>query len=387
MFAQPTTGLIAYYSFDNCDAADDTGNGSNGVIFGNPSCECGVQGQALQFDGIDDYVSFQGRINDLFALGNFTISFYYKSFDTGIAHDILSKREACDNNAMFNIEYINNLNFISTDLIENVSNNAFISANTPATCWQHYVLTRDDRTLSLYINGELKSQITSNNTINLTNSANLTIGNSPCINTTIARFRGMIDELRIYNLALLPEGIDLLYSRPDHIGNRDTIIFLGNSLETFTTQTCVTNFEWSPTDFVENPTEPNTTITPDFSMTYTLSFTDDNFCTTVDTLNVKVIDPDTLDCREVFLPKAFTPNGDELNDVYGISNPQVVPNLIAFEIYDRWGSRVFATDSAFDTWDGSFLGQPLNAGVFVYRLEFSCNSEVISQTGTITMIR
>ena len=97
MNAQPITGRIAYYSFDNSDASDDAGNGSNGTIFGNPTFECGVSGQAIKFDGIDDYVTFTGVVNSVFQTQDFTISFYFKTQETSaIAQDIISKRTTCN---------------------------------------------------------------------------------------------------------------------------------------------------------------------------------------------------------------------------------------------------------------------------------------------------
>ncbi len=49
-------GLVAYFSFDNCDARDDSGNGYDGRIYGNPQCVEGVNGKAFKFDGIDDFI-------------------------------------------------------------------------------------------------------------------------------------------------------------------------------------------------------------------------------------------------------------------------------------------------------------------------------------------
>ena len=46
-------GLVAYWSFDNCDATDDSGNGHDGKIFGNPECVEGISGKALLFNEED----------------------------------------------------------------------------------------------------------------------------------------------------------------------------------------------------------------------------------------------------------------------------------------------------------------------------------------------
>ncbi len=387
-FAQPTTGLIAYYSFDNCDATDDTGNGSTGNVSGNPTCECGVAGNALRLDGIDDYITFTGVINNVFTTGDFTLSFYFKGLSAGgLAQDLFSKRLNCNNNTMLNLEYIHSLSFIGAELIEAGQDNAFISGNSDNACWHHVALTRDNQLLSLYINGELKQQVTSNSVIDLNDNTELTFGNSPCIGSTIARFRGLIDEVRVYNLAYPQEDIDDMYFSPDMIGTRDTIVFEGNSIETFTTSTCATSFSWTPADDVAEPDSGATTITPDTSGTYTLTFTDSDGCVTSDTLHIDVIDPSELDCNQLFLPKAFTPNGDLLNDEFLISNPQVIAQLTSFDIYDRWGNRVFTTNDPFAAWDGTYNGTAVNPGVFIYKIVYRCENSEQTETGTVTIIR
>lgn len=386
--AQPTTGQIAYYSFDNCDATDDAGNGSNGNLFGTPGCDCGVSGQALQFDGIDDYVTFSGVVNSVFQTQDFTLTFYFKTEETSaITQDILSKRESCNSNTMFNIEYIHNLNFLTLDAVESANGSTFLSANTASTCWHHCVVVRDGKEISLYLDGDLKAQSITANLLNLNNAAPLSIGNSPCINQTVSRFKGLIDEMYVYNVALRPDQLVDFDLTPDMIGNRDTILFTGNSLNTFVNNSCASDFLWSPIDGVADPTSPTTTITPEDTATYILRITDDNFCVTYDTLNINVIDPADLPCDEVFLPKSFTPNGDLLNDVYGISNPHIVQQLRIFEIFDRWGTRVFVTNDPFEAWDGSYKGTPVNPGVFIWKVEYSCENKDQISTGTVTILR
>ena len=52
-------GLVAYYSFNDCDARDESGYNSHGRMFGNMSCWCGIEGSGLLFDGVDDFVEFE----------------------------------------------------------------------------------------------------------------------------------------------------------------------------------------------------------------------------------------------------------------------------------------------------------------------------------------
>ena len=388
MNAQPTTGKIAYYSFDNCDATDETGSGSDGSLFGNPDCECGVSGQSLFFDGVDDYVTFSGVVNNIFQTQDFTLSFYFKTLETSaIGQDIISKRVACDDNSMFNIEYIHDLDFMSVDVVENGNGGSFLAGNAAATCWHHCAVVRDGGNVKLYLDGQLKAENTTANLLNLDNSAPLAIGNSPCIGQTISRFRGYIDEMYVYNVALNPIQLSEFNLMPDFIGNRDTILFTGNSLNTYLTSSCATDFLWSPTIGVDDPTSAVTSITPEDTTIYVLQITDDNQCVTYDTLRIDVINPEDLPCDEVFLPKAFTPNGDLLNDTYGISNPNVVQQLKVFEIFDRWGTRVFVTDNPFDFWDGTYNGKPVNPGVFVWKIEYSCENQDRLSSGTVTIMR
>lgn len=85
----------------------------------------------------------------------------------------------------------------------------------------------------------------------------------------------------------------------------------------------------------------------------------------------------------LFIPNAFTPNADGLNDNFIISlfRPCDVYGLI---IYNRWGQKVFETDDAASSfWDGSFEGGPAEEGVYVYLLRGS----EMSKTGVLSLIR
>ena len=59
-----TDGLIAHYSFDDCQnlGKEESGNNQAAVIVGDPQCVCGVSGNALLLDGIDDYLLFLGTM-------------------------------------------------------------------------------------------------------------------------------------------------------------------------------------------------------------------------------------------------------------------------------------------------------------------------------------
>ena len=96
--------------------------------------------------------------------------------------------------------------------------------------------------------------------------------------------------------------------------------------------------------------------------------------------------------RRVFVPTAFSPNGDFINDlllVHGQNNSKAV----LFRIYDRWGEMLYeARDFAFNDenigWDGNFRGQPMDPGVYVWYLEVEyVDGAKESFKGNTTLIR
>lgn len=391
-FCQLDAGLKAYYSFDNCDLTDETGNGSDGTLypsFNTLKCNCGVSGNAIEFEGDSSYVVFTGLVNTYFNDNNFSVSFYYKSYGAGFQTSLISKREMCNQFEYLDIRTKASQSRIVAEMYEdNLNKVEPTGLKDPNTCWQHVVVTRENTKAKIYINGVLEDEETSPFTLDIDNNAVLSISDSPCIGQDgTTRFKGLIDELRVYNRALNIEEVLSFYVRPDQIATRDTVIFLGNYVIPQIKGTCATNFSWFPTDGVSDPTIADPTITPDSTTTYTLSFTDPNGCVAKDTLLIKVVDPATIDCDQISLPSAFSPNADNLNDKFAVSNPQVIPEFISLELYDRWGTRVFYSEDAFEGWDGTFNGRPVDPAVYIYQLQFNCREESLTKTGTVTLIK
>ncbi len=99
-------------------------------------------------------------------------------------------------------------------------------------------------------------------------------------------------------------------------------------------------------------------------------------------------------CYQQFVPNVFSPNGDGANDVLQIYPSFDVAKINKFEIFDRWGNRVFSArdfnpDAAANfAWNGAFGGRILSPDVFVYYLEIETKTkEVLTQKGDITLIR
>ncbi|MEO6036910.1 MAG: LamG-like jellyroll fold domain-containing protein [Saprospiraceae bacterium] len=385
--------LEAYFSFENCKLADNSGNGSSGAILGDTNCVCGVRDEALYFDGNGDALLLVGPLADIFTTSDFSIGFYMRLTDTapiGGTQVVMAKQANCNTQDAFWIRYAQKTNTISSSISENDTLIATVQAKLPPNrCWYYITVVRSNTRYSLYVDGVLRDSKTSKARVDLTSTAPLKIAEPVC--PIDPAFHGTLDELRFYSKALTPDEINRHNLRPDEILNGDTLIYLGNSFQITTAQSCAQTFKWQPSTGVSDPNIANPVITPAAPTTYQLTtlYTDaTGVCKSIDSLFVNVIDPDTLDCDKIFIPNAFTPGSSAgRNDVFGISNPYAVNEFISFEIFDRWGGRVFAAEDASSQWDGSAQGQPLNPGVYLYRLHYKCTGQERVKTGSLTLLR
>ncbi len=210
----PHKGLIAYYSFNACDARDDSGNGSDGEMFGAINCWCGVDDDGLLFDGDRDYLKFPGVVNRYFTTSDFTISFYFKVEGyTTFPQSLLSKRERCDEYNMFDIQRDMRQREVIAEVYENPQK-FYGGLNTAIDTggWVHYALVREGFRARTYLNGTLREESYRCSGVDISNNAVLSFSDSPCIRTGRARrFRGVIDELRVYDYALTEEEIGRLF--------------------------------------------------------------------------------------------------------------------------------------------------------------------------------
>ncbi len=388
--------LVAYFPFTNCNAFDESGNNSSGAIIGDTLCVCGVSDNALRFKydsmaNMHNSLLLVGPLSDVFTTSDFTVSFFIRpsyASKSGTSQVILSKQENCNTKNAFWVRY-SKTGAISSGISENDSLIAVVQAKIDRnTCWQYVTLVRSNTNYSLYINGMLRDSKTSAGRINLTSNAPVKVSQPVC--PVDQGFFGDLDDLRFHNKALSAEDVARYYAPPDKIRNSDTLIYLGNSLEIYTTPTCANKILWSPSTGVSKVDTANPVITPLSPSTYTIQFIhpSDVGCIATDTIHINVIDPDTLDCNKIFIPNAFTPGASPgRNDVFGISNPFSVDEFISLEIFDRWGGRVFAAATPFDTWDGTSKSEPLNTGVFLFRLRYKCEGLEKVKSGSLTLLR
>lgn len=136
---------------------------------------------------------------------------------------------------------------------------------------------------------------------------------------------------------------------------------------------------WSPSGSLSDPLVENPFATPATTTTYTFSVTD-GVCISTDEVTVIVV-------SEVYPTNTITPNGDDINDFWEISNIERFPDC-EISIYDRWGQLVYETRGYTDDkrWDGTKNGKKLNEGVYFYVINLNNGSEKVFR-GTITLIR
>jgi gliding motility-associated-like protein len=99
----------------------------------------------------------------------------------------------------------------------------------------------------------------------------------------------------------------------------------------------------------------------------------------------------TQDCvmpLNKLMPNAFTPNGDGLNDCFGVDQ-KIKDSLpfLDFAIFDRWGNKVFYTTTISECWDGTYKGKPADQANYVYYLRERTNCGYALKTGYVVLIR
>jgi len=89
---------------------------------------------------------------------------------------------------------------------------------------------------------------------------------------------------------------------------------------------------------------------------------------------------------EMFLPNAFTPDGDNLNDNFIAKGPSI--DNFTMEIYNRWGILIFSTDDLINGWDGNVKGKKSPQGAYVYKIYFEDGTgREYNQTGSFLLLR
>ncbi len=136
-----------------------------------------------------------------------------------------------------------------------------------------------------------------------------------------------------------------------------------------------------PVSYSWNTGDNSQSITVSSVGTYTVNVSM-NGCTDADAMVVTLDDCDAL----VFLPNAFTPDGNGENDILYVRGEGILD--IELHIFNRWGEEVFVSYDISHGWDGTFKGKPQNMEVYVFFLKANMiTGKTVTKKGDITLIR
>ncbi len=163
----------------------------------------------------------------------------------------------------------------------------------------------------------------------------------------------------------------------------DTIL-QGESVQIIATENGTYTYVWSPPTFLDAGNISNPLSTPNESIVYNLTVTDEDGCIVERTVTIIVL---TL-CEEpfVFIPTGFTPNGDGKNDTFKVIGNNLDEVYLA--VYNRWGELIFETRDPSAGWDGTYKGKLLPPDAYGFYARVKCVGGLeYSKKGNVTLLR
>jgi gliding motility-associated-like protein len=109
-------------------------------------------------------------------------------------------------------------------------------------------------------------------------------------------------------------------------------------------------------------------------------------CDSVLIYSISLSEADSCNCENFYIPNAFSPNGDGLNEVHYIYGGCF--KEFHFMVYNRWGDKVFESQNQLSGWNGSFNGKLLDPAVFVYYFKaVTIGNKIVSRKGSLTLVK
>ena len=199
-------------------------------------------------------------------------------------------------------------------------------------------------------------------------------------------------------VANLCQNIDSVYVEvlPNPIANAgpdstitegDTLILQGSGGQDYT---------WTTATDLSDPSIANPAASPKSTTTYTLTVEDIYGCTDTDDVTITVLPKEIIDTTDTkdttvvpitapfIVHNLLTPNGDGHNDVWDLHS---APNIETATVYvfNCWGKEVLMAENYQHDWGGTYNGEPLTDGTYVYVIKFANSTSVIR--GTLEIMR
>jgi gliding motility-associated-like protein len=171
----------------------------------------------------------------------------------------------------------------------------------------------------------------------------------------------------------------------------NSLINQGDSLllaiNTTLADSLIGNITWQPEDFVQCPSCPETLVFPWEPTTFSVVVTDIFGCISEASVDIFV-----RKRLRIYIPNAFTPNGDGTNDKFNLFSDRNVSMVKELSIFDRWGTMVYYEQNLLpnDTtqgWDGRVNGRLANPGVYVYYFVIElADGTIETRYGDVTLL-
>lgn len=163
----------------------------------------------------------------------------------------------------------------------------------------------------------------------------------------------------------------------------DTTIYRGQEIKLNAKYTAE-NIEWQPKEKINSNIFTNEiSVSPRDTTLYYAFVTNGRGCIGKDSVYVYVYGKNVL-----LIPTGFSPNRDGINDVFRVGKYLNIKKLNYFEVYNRWGEKLWQTNDITKGWDGIYNDLPAPAGTYVWKIEaVNYENERITQSGNVTLIR
>jgi gliding motility-associated-like protein len=143
-----------------------------------------------------------------------------------------------------------------------------------------------------------------------------------------------------------------------------------------------TDYLWSPGFGLSDVTSPNPMVTVTSDITYTVIASTPAGCKGEASVTIKVYEG-----PQIYVPTAFTPNGDGKNDVFK-PFPVGISKYNYFRVFNRWGQVIYSTVNFNQGWDGTIGGKMQPTGTYVWMVEgITKENKKITKRGTVVLIR
>jgi gliding motility-associated-like protein len=176
-----------------------------------------------------------------------------------------------------------------------------------------------------------------------------------------------------------------IWQSPYPLASHDTILSRGATLQLKANDG---NFGydgsvlWWPDVGLSNPASDDPVLRSTTDTTYYVTMTNRYGCTLTDSIRVKYYTG-----PELYVPNAFTPNGDGRNDIFR-PVPVGISIFHYFRVFSRYGQLMYETTQPFAGWDGNYNGKPAEAGTYVWEVSGTDYlGKPILKKGTVILVR